>query len=466
MSATTDIDRVGTVETKGIEPVAPGERHGDPRELFWLWFAANFGILGVVYGGILAVYGVNLGQALLIVVIAAVLSYGLVGLISLAGPRYGLPTLAFSRMAFGRRGNAGPTLVSWITLVGWEVVTIVVATYALLDLASLGGLAVSTPLTAAALAVNVVLLATLGVLGHATLVWTQRIVTLVFGLTTLVAAVFVAIDTPWATVLAQPPGEWDTGVVAALTVVAAATGLTWVNCGADYTRYLPKASSTGAIVGWTVAGAGLAVLTTIMLGFALSVRVPDLASAANPVAVVREALPVWMAVPILVTAVVGLLAGGVTALYSSGMSLLTLGVPVPRYASVIIDGTLAAAGAAYLLFVSASFITWFQNFVQLATIGLAAWAGIMLVWIRAPRRAAGPIDAAAATAWLAGLAVGVLFSSSPLFVGPLATGLFAVSGLSYVLCLVVSAVVYALLSNGLGTRRPAAEPEADSAEVA
>jgi purine-cytosine permease-like protein len=242
--------------------------------------------------------------------------------------------------------------------------------------------------------------------------------------------------------------------VAALTVVAAATGLTWVNCGADYTRYLPKASSTGGIVGWTVAGAGLAVLTTIMLGFALSARVPDLASAANPVAVVREALPVWMAVPILVTAVVGLLAGGVTALYSSGMSLLTLGVPVPRYASVIIDGTLAAAGAAYLLFVSASFITWFQNFVQLATIGLAAWAGIMLVWIRAPREAAGPIDPAAAAAWLAGLAVGVLFSSSPLFVGPLAIGLFAVSGLSYVLCLVVSAVVYALLSNGLGTRRP------------
>ena len=333
----------------------------------------------------------NFWQALLIVVIAAVVSYGLVGLISLAGPRYGLPTLAFSRMAFGRRGNAGPTLVSWITLVGWEVITIVVASYALLDLADLGGLTVTTPLTAAALAVNVVLLATLGVLGHATLVWTQRIVTLVFGLLTLLAAVFVAIDTPWAAVLAQPSGAWDTGVVAALTIIAAATGLTWVNCGADYTRYLPKASSTGGIVGWTVAGAGLAVLVTIMLGFALAARVPDLASAANPVAVVREALPAWMAVPILVTAVVGLLAGGATALYSSGMSLLTLGV---RGAPLRICDHRRRRWPPPVRRTCCScppsFVTSFQNFIQLATIGLAAWAGVIVVWLRAPRRAGRP----------------------------------------------------------------------------
>ena len=83
------------------------DRHGPPHELFALWFGANFGILGVVYGGLLTAFGVNLWQALLIAVVAAIASYGLVALVSLAGPRYGVPTTAFSRRVFGRTGNAG-----------------------------------------------------------------------------------------------------------------------------------------------------------------------------------------------------------------------------------------------------------------------------------------------------------------------------------------------------------------------
>src|SRR5687767_6450609 len=127
---TATVDRVGSIETQGIQPVEEGRRHGRPRELFWLWFASNFGILGVVYGGLLVGYQVNLWQTLLVVIVAGVLSYGLVALVSLAGPRHGQPTLAFSAKVFGARGNAGPTAVSWLTLVGWETIALVVATYA------------------------------------------------------------------------------------------------------------------------------------------------------------------------------------------------------------------------------------------------------------------------------------------------------------------------------------------------
>lgn len=183
-----------------------------------------------------------------------------------------------------------------------------------------------------------------------------------------------------------------------------------------------------------------------MLGFALTAQVPDLAQSANPVALVRAALPAWMAVPILMTAVVGLLAGGVTALYSSGMSLLTLGLRVPRYVSVLIDGVVSSAAAGYLLLAASNFVTTFQNFVQLATIGLASWVGIILVWLRTPRQPAKGVSVPALTAWLTGIGIGLLFSSSPSFTGPLATGLFAVSGLSYLLCLVVSGLLYAVLS--------------------
>lgn len=432
------VDRVGSIETQGIQPVETGERHGRPRELFWLWFAANFGILGVVYGGILSAYGVNIWQALFVVVVAAVFSYGLVGLVSLAGPRHGQPTLAISGKVFGEPGNAGPAVVSWLTLVGWETIALVVATFALDDLAALAGLEPGNVTTLLALTINVGLLGLLGVLGHATLVWTSRVVTVVFGLLTVLAVVFVAVDMDWAAVAARPAGPWDTGAIAALTIIAAGTGLTWVNCGADFTRYLPGSSSGRAIVGWTVAGALPAVLITIMLGFVLS----DGAIPVDPVGMVRDALPGWMAVPILVTAVVGLLAGAATALYSSGMSLLALGLRVPRYVSVLVDGVLAFAAAAYLLLVAADFVVSLQNFLQFATIGLVAWAGVVLVWLAGRADQARHASPTAIAAWLAGMVAGVLFSSSPLYTGPLAVGIFAVSGLGYLVSLAVSAVLY------------------------
>ena len=49
-------------------------------------------------------------------------------------------------------------------------------------------------------------------------------------------------------------------------------------------------------------------------------------------------------------------------------------------------------------------------------------------------------------AWLAGVTVGLVFTVSPWFSGPLATGIFATSSLGYLLGFLVSALLYWLLS--------------------
>src|SRR5258708_28361714 len=133
-------DRVWSIELHGIEPIGDQERHGTPLELFWVWFAANLGILGIVYGGILAASGLNLWQSLLVALVAPVVSFLLVGVLSLAGKAGGVPMLTLSRASFGVRGNLGPTLMSWISLVGWETISVITAAYALLGLVNLAGL--------------------------------------------------------------------------------------------------------------------------------------------------------------------------------------------------------------------------------------------------------------------------------------------------------------------------------------
>lgn len=478
-------DRAWVIELRGIEPIADGERHGAPRELFWVWFAANIGILGIVYGGILTAAGLNLWQSVLVAFVGPVASFALVGVLSVAGKWGGAPMLTLSRAPFGARGNLGPTAISWISLVGWETVTVITAAYALLGLLGLAGLPANALWTIVSLVVIALLVVTFGLLGHATLVWIQRAATWIFGTLTLVIIVLLIGRTHWSIVLGARPGPWDAGVLATLSIVIAGTGIGWVNTGADYARYLPRRGNGRDIVWWTVLGSAIPLFVLIMVGVLLSTSVSNLASAANPVQAIGSALPPWMSVPYLLTAIGGLIAEADLSIYSSGLNLLTLGVRLERYKTVVIDGILMIAGSIYVLLIAQNFFGPFESFLQLLADGLTAWSAVFLVDMllrrgyHAPSLAdtgptgryfyRGGINWAAVVAWLLGISIGLAFTVSPWFSGPFARGIFASSSLGYFIGFVVSALAYWTLES-LRTRadakarlatleRPIAAPE-------
>jgi hypothetical protein len=101
-----------------------------------VWLGANIGIVGIVYGAILTTVGLSLWPGAAAVVVGTILSFVLVGVLGVAGKWGGAPMLGLSRVPFGRKGNLAPTLVSWISLLGWEAVTAVIAAYALPTLLS------------------------------------------------------------------------------------------------------------------------------------------------------------------------------------------------------------------------------------------------------------------------------------------------------------------------------------------
>lgn len=449
-----ETDRVWAIELHGIEPIDEQERHGRPFELFWLWFAANLGVLGIVYGGILAAAGLNLWQSLLVALVAPALSFLLVGGLSVAGKWGGAPMLTLSRVPFGMRGNLGPALVSWVSLVGWETISVITAAYALLGLLNLFGLPATPFWTVVSLVMISVLVVVLGLLGHATLVWIQRAATWIFGLFTLLIAVFLVAKTNWSALLAAPAGSWDTGILATMSIVIAGTGISWINTGADYTRYLPRQSRDRSVLWWTVCGSTLPLFVLIMVGVLLSSSVKGLASAANPIQVIGNVLPSWMAIPYLLTAIGGLIAGADLAIYSSGLNLLSLGVKLQRHKAVLIDGVLMVAGAIYVMLIAQNFMNPFISFLQLLADGLTTWGAVFLVdmLIRRGYDAqalkqtgaasryfyTGGVRWQALVAWLLGILVSVLFTTSPLFQGPLALGLFGAVNLGYLLGFVVS----------------------------
>jgi purine-cytosine permease-like protein len=378
-SAGPESDRVWSIERNGIEPIPESDRHGKPVDLFWVWAAANISILGISYGTYLpAFYSLNLGQALAAGILGTVLSFLLVGFVSLAGKKGSAPTLVLSRAAFGVRGNFLPTLVSWLALVGWEIVLVALATLSAEAILDRLGVASGNGV----IAISFILIAgatiAIGLLGHATIVRFQTLVTYAFAVLTIVFILLILPDVDWDKVSSLPHGSLLAGFIGGMSVVMAGLGIGWVNAAADYSRYLPRSASSRGVVGWTTFGASLPLLVLIPLGILLAAGNPDLASSANPIGDLSKDLPTWFLIPYLLTAVGGLLAGAVLDIYSSGLNLLTLGVRIPRHISVAFDGTLMVIGNIYILFIAKDFIGPFIGFLVTLGVLLASWAAIFL----------------------------------------------------------------------------------------
>lgn len=372
-------DRVWSIEKNGIEPILESDRHGKPSELFWIWAAANIAILGVAYGGYLVTfYGLSFWQGVAAALIGTVASFVLVGFISLAGKIAGAPTLVLSRAAFGVRGNVLPTAVSWLALVGWEIILVALATLSAVAILDRIGVGSGDAVTAIAFVFIAAATIAGGLLGHATIVRIQTLFTYAFAVLT---AVFIVIEIPdidWNAVSSLPSAN-PAGFLGGLSILMAGLGIGWVNAGADYSRYLPHSANSRSVVWWTTFGASLPPIILITFGLLVAAGNPDLANSINPIAILARDLPTWFLVPYLITAVGGLVAGALLDIYSSGLNLLTLGVKIPRYQSVAFDGALMLIGNIYILFFARDFFGPFQGFLITLGVLLAAWSAIFLV---------------------------------------------------------------------------------------
>ncbi|WP_350280803.1 cytosine permease [Kribbella sp. HUAS MG21] len=379
--------RALSVEANGLNVIADADRKGRPAQLFWPWFGANVSVLGLSYGAFALGFGISFWQAVVAGLIGVVFSFLLCGLVALAGKRGSAPTMVLSRAAFGVRGNKLPSLVSWMLTVGWETVLTILATLATATVFERLGWGGGNLTKVIALIVVGLLTVACGVLGFDLIMRAQTVITVVTGVLTVVYIILVADQIHWSTVSALPNGSAQ-AVIGALVFLMTGFGLGWVNAAADYSRYLPRRSSSRGVVGWTTFGGSLAPVVLLVFGLLLAGSSQDLSTAigADPIGALAEALPTWFLVPFVVVAVLGLVGGAVLDIYSSGLALLSLGLPVKRYVAALIDGVVMIIGTVYVVFYGGEFLPQFQGFLITLGVPIAAWCGIMLADIATRRR--------------------------------------------------------------------------------
>jgi len=97
----------------------------------------------------------------------------------------------------------------------------------------------------------------------------------------------------------------------------------------------------------TLLGGATPLIVLMLIGVLLATHESSLATAANPIGVIQAALPAWAAVPYLIAAAGGLIVEADLSLYSSGLNLLNMFVPLERYKTVVIDAVIMVLGTVF-----------------------------------------------------------------------------------------------------------------------
>jgi NCS1 family nucleobase:cation symporter-1 len=367
-----------SIEAKGIEHITHGERWGRPAGLFWLWAGAVWNVEYVVYGTLLVVvFGLSFAQSVLVVLVGN-LFYLLTGFASLQGPAAGTTTFAISRAPFGPNGNRLPSLFNWVTQVGFETEGIALIVLAGVALAAKAGVTAGDGLKAALLIGAVLIQACLPLIGHAAMLKVLRWLAFPFIVLFVIMAIITASK---VNLTAAPHGAGWGSVFVALALVISAGGLGWTENANDYSRYLPPTTPKRNIVLAVALGAGIPSIFLEILGAAVATAVAPGSSAAFGIISVNGLTAVfsgWFVVPYLIVAIVQLFAINSMDLYSSGVTLQSIGLHLKRYQCVIIDTIVSGALAAYAIF-SSRFGQLLADFLLFIIVWVGPWCAIYLV---------------------------------------------------------------------------------------
>jgi len=366
-------------ELNSTNLIAENERRGSARDLFWPWCGANVSLLALSYGSFFLGFGISFWQATFAAIAGTVLSFLLVGFSSLAGKKSNATTMVLSRAAFGVKGNVLPGALTYLLLVGWETVLVSLATLATgtvfervgnvdRNIAMIIGFLIAVSLTLIG-----------GVLGFSVIMKLQKYLTLVTIFLTLGYIVLTIDVVKWSALMDGPSGPIQS-FVGALIFGITGIGLGWVNAAADYSRYLPRTVKSVSVVGWTVLGASIVPIVLVIYGAALSASDQKLseAIAMDPIGALTTLLPTWYLVLFSLVAILGLVGGAILDLYSSGLTLVSLGVPIKRHVAAVIDGVLMLLGTIYIVWIAKNFFIPFQGFLITLGVPVAAWSAIFV----------------------------------------------------------------------------------------
>ena len=446
------------METRSIDFIPPAERHGSARSLFTVWFAANMQITTVVTGALAVVIGLSLPWALLAVVIGNGLGAVVMALHSAQGPKLGIPQMIQSRAQFGFHGAALPLILVLLMYIGFFASSGVLGGEALAAWTGLG-------LVPSMILVSVVC-TVVAIIGYRLIHTMERVVSAIAAIGFALLSIWLlqspGIEAAWK------PGSFPFGVFLLAVAIAATWQITYAPYVADYSRYLPRKTSTASSFWWTYAGSVIGTVWMMAFG-AVAAAVAVKAFEGNPVSFVVGLAPDGVQWLFYLIVLLGVFAINTLNLYGAFMSATTtlsaiIRMRVTTSTRFVFILVTAAIGTLVSVIGFGNFVENFTNFILFLAYFLIPWTAINLVDFYLVRR--GRYDMAsifdptgiygtwnwrALTAYAVGILVEIPFMSTSFYTGPMVQYLGG-ADISWILGLIVSGGLYAVLGRAIARR--------------
>jgi nucleobase:cation symporter-1, NCS1 family len=454
------------MEVRGFDHIPEAERNMTLRQVGIFWVANSVNLFSFAIGALCITQGLNLWMALTACAVGS-LTYVYISYGSLVSVRAGLPISTFTRAAFGMRGNLPNTVLSWVVSVAFEVINTIFGVEALLALFNLLGWTDAGALGKwLAVLLQLVLCGGIAVLGHATMVWFQRVFAVLVTSALIVVIAFVVANNEFHAASSHvflSPGATVAAFLTACGAIAS-NPLSFLFNGADWVRYLPSATPGRAVFQRVFWASYLPSLALTAMG-AICATLGDMS---DPVAGLKPFMPGWLFVIYIFAVFGGSLANNIPTYYSSGLALQAIGLRLHRNVATGLDVIVSTAIALYILFVQ-DFSTALNDFIAVLVVWVGPYGGVWIcdgfmrrgkfdfLAIHSKAGAAGRywgwhgLNPVGCIALLCGMTAAALTTKSPLFDGPIAVALGG-TDISWLVGLPTSALVYAALTL-LGERR-------------
>jgi nucleobase:cation symporter-1, NCS1 family len=441
------------VEIRGFDHIPEAERNMTLKQVGLLWLGNNLNLFCIVVGCFAITRGLSLWWALAACVIGN-LPYAYVALGSICTVRAGFPVTTLSRAAFGMRGNFPNAFLGWIASVAFEVINTIFGVYALLALFDLIGWRSSHAAgRLVAVLIQLILGGGVAVLGHATMVFLQRILALSLGGVLLVVFAYTCGEVDWvgAGHMSLTPSAFPAAFMTACGVLAFQP-ISYLFNGPDWVRYLPSQTSARALFSrifwWTFLPS---VVITIM-----GAMWATLGDMTDPIAGLKPFIPTWLFILYIFAAIGGSLANSIPTFYSSGLTLQAMGLNVKRSTATSVDIVVSTSIVLYILFVR-DFSTVLNNFIAILLVWLGPYGGVWICDCLLRRgvyepgtvhRSEGHRSSEGAdhewAAWIAlltGMCLAILTMKSPVYDGPIARALGGMD-LSWIVGFLAAAAIH------------------------
>ncbi|KAK4251037.1 permease for cytosine/purines, uracil, thiamine, allantoin-domain-containing protein [Corynascus novoguineensis] len=368
----------GRVEVRGITPIPVKERTVERTvNVFTLWWSMNTNILGITFGMLAPVYGLNLRDSSLVILFFTLLTTLLPAYLATLGPKIGMRQMLQARYSFGRYLVSIPVLLNLATLTGFCVIMAVVGGQCLSSVAD-GNLSVTVGIVITAVLTLGISFCGFTVLHHyERYAWIPSLISIV-----------VAVGTGGKELRNQVTYDAPPSAASVLSfgMIVASYMVPWACLASDFTTYLKPDTSSTKIFTYSYLGLAVPTILLMTLGSAIGNAIPNVPrwQAAYDETLVGGVLAAMLApaggfgkflVVLLSFSLLGNLAATSYSVTLNLQLLLPVLVKVPRYlfsvvfAAIVIPVAIRAADDFFLNL---------ENFVALIGYWSSAFLAIVL----------------------------------------------------------------------------------------